>query len=215
MNNAPVIYVPEFIRDADHAFKTLRAELAWIRHDKVPRSEYYSNDTAAPYTYGDPRFARTYMPQPWHPIMREHVNQVNEFLGSNLDVNFLNMYEDGHDQLGYHADDSPEMDNDDYIVSISLGEEREIWARANEREAWRLVDVYVTEHEKGEASPERRKELFLMFRKPQVWLLGHGSIFAMKPGMQLTHDHRIPKSSKHICLPRISETLRHYLPLVA
>lgn len=209
--SAPAIYVPEFIQDADYAFKTLRAELAWVRHDKVPRSEYYVNETPSPYTYGDPRFARTYEPQPWHPILRAHVDQVNAFLESTLDVNFLNMYEDGHDQLGWHADDSPEMDNDQAIVSISLGEEREIWARANEREALRLVDLYVTENEKGEASDERRKELFLMYRKPEVYLLGHGSLFVMKPGMQQTHEHRIPKSSKHVCGPRISETLRHYL----
>lgn len=212
MNTAPAIYVADFIQDADYAFKTLRAELAWIRHDKVPRSEYYVNDAKqAPYTYGDPRFARTYQPQPTHPILVEHMNQVNGFLESKLDVNFLNMYEDGHDQLGWHADDSPEMNNADYIVSVSLGEEREIWVRPNEAEALRMVDVYVLEHENGSVSEAKAKELYLMYRKPQVWLLGNGSLFAMKPGMQMTHEHRIPKSSKHVCGPRISETMRNYL----
>jgi alkylated DNA repair dioxygenase AlkB len=212
-NTASAIYVPDFIPDPDYAFKTLRSELAWVRHDKVPRSEYYVNATPAPYTYGDPRYARTYRPQPTHPLLVEHMAQVNTYLKSNLDVNFLNMYEDGHDQLGWHADDSPEMNNKEAIVSVSFGEEREIWTRPNEVEAWRMVEVYLADNEPNVVSDEQKKELFLMIRKPQVRLLGHGSIFVMPPGFQSTHEHRIPKSSKHVCGPRISETLRNYLSL--
>jgi alkylated DNA repair dioxygenase AlkB len=208
---APADYIPGFVQDADYVFKTLREDLAWIRHDKVPRSEYYVNNTMAPYKYGDPRFARTYEPQSWHPILREHQTAVSSRLNANLDVCFLNMYEDGKDQLGWHADDSPEMDPFQPIVSVSFGEEREIMVRPNEIQAKRMVEEHMLANEGGEMTAEQQTELFLVYRKPEIIMLEHGSMFVMRPGMQQTHEHRIPKSSKHICGPRISETWRHYL----
>jgi len=41
--------------------------------------------------------------------------------------------------------------------------------------------------------------------------LGPGSVFIMHPGMQQTHQHRIPKAGK-VVSPRISLTFRGYLP---
>ena len=41
-------------------------------------------------------------------------------------------------------------------------------------------------------------------------LLGHGSAAIMAPGMQDTHEHRIPKSSRQ-CGVRISLTFRGYV----
>ena len=205
---APVMYVPGFIKDADASFATLSKELDWVRHDKVPRAEYYVNDVPAPYTYGDPKFARTYEPQPWHPLLREHQRMIEAHLGTRMEVCFLNMYKDGKDQLGWHEDDSPEMDPDRAIISVSLGAAREIWFRPNEAEAWRLVDDYYGDFQ---ANEEMRKLLYLHFRKPQVLLMEHGSMVIMLPGMQKTWQHRIPKSHLNVCGPRISETWRGYV----
>lgn len=101
-----------------------------------------------------------------------------------FEVCFLNRYLDQSDHLGWHADDSPEMDDARPIAVISLGVEREIW--------FRPIPV------KGEPPQEVSKVR-----------LGHGSLFLMHPGMQETHQHRIPKASS-LCGERISLTFRGY-----
>jgi alkylated DNA repair dioxygenase AlkB len=206
----PVIYVPGFIQNPNECFATLKSELDWVHHDKVPRKEYYVNDIAAPYSYGNPQFSRTYQPQAWHPLLREHQEQLQDYLGYPMEVCFLNLYQDGKDQLGEHADDSPEMDPARAIVTISLGEEREIWFRPNEAEAWRLVDEYYGDFK---ADANLRQLLFDHYRQWQRLLLENGSMAIMPPGMQQTWTHRIPKSSKHECGPRMSETWRGYVQL--
>jgi alkylated DNA repair dioxygenase AlkB len=108
--------------------------------------------------------------------------------GAILDVCFLNMYLDQRDQLGWHADDSPEMDDGRPIVTVSLGVEREIWFRP------KTTDTI-----------DRRSSTDL-----ERLTLGHGSVAIMAPGMQDTWMHRIPKASFQ-CGVRISLTFRGYV----
>lgn len=205
---APVIYIPGFIKNPNECFTVLKNELDWVRHDNVPRKEYYVNDIVEPYSYGNPQFARTYQPQAWHPLLREHQTMLRDYFGYPMEVCFLNLYQDGKDQLGEHADDSPEMDDNRAIVTISLGAEREIWFRPNETEAWRLVDAYYGDFK---ADDNLRKLLFDHYRQWQRLLLENGSMAIMKPGMQDTWTHRIPKSHLNVCGPRMSETWRGYV----
>lgn len=186
--NPPITYIPNFVPNPDAAFAALRDELAWERRDTTPRCEYYSNDFPHPYTYGSGRGVRTYHPQPFHPIMMEIRHLVEARVGAVLEVSFLNKYLDQSDQLGRHADNSPEMDDERPIGIVSLGIEREIWFRANDTKG----PDYVVK-------------------------LGHGSLCVMHPGMQDTWTHRIPKAS-FLCNDksphggvRISITLRGYV----
>lgn len=175
------IYIPNFVKNPDEVFKKLWNETAWERHEKVPRREYYSNDNNEPYTYGNPLYARTYFPKPLHEevkIIRETLEERFETL---LDVCFMNGYEDHRDNLGWHADDSPEMDDARPIVTVSLGAERFIMFRRNDDEA-----------------------------NEEKVLLEHGSACVMLPGMQDTHKHRIPKHGS-ACGPRISLTFRGFV----
>lgn len=180
---APITYSTGFVADPDAAFKALWEELAWTRRDKVPRREYYANDAGAVYAYGNPEFAREYHPQPWHPVMRELQEKLTALTGHKFEACFLNGYEDQSDFLGWHADDSPEMDPKRPIAIISLGVEREIWFRPQE-------DKLAVEKVK----------------------LGHGSLCLMAAGMQAPGGwyHRIPKAS-FLCGPRISLTFRGYV----
>jgi alkylated DNA repair dioxygenase AlkB len=72
------------------------------------------------------------------------------------------------------------MDDKRPIATISLGVEREIWFRPNNS-----TDITKV-------------------------LLGNGSLCLMLPGMQETHQHRIPKAPFH-CGERISLTFRGYI----
>ena len=178
---APISYRPGFIADPDAAFTTLWNELAWVRHGLVPRCEYYCNDVDAPYSYGKAEFARQYPTQAWHPRIRSIQALVEAELGARMEVCFLNGYEHNRDQLGWHADDSPEMDDARPIAIVTLGAERDImFATKDARE-----------------NVERLK-------------LQHGSLCVMKAGMQDTHVHRIPKDDR-VVGPRISLTFRGYV----
>lgn len=182
--NIPISNIEKLVKDPDLSFKRLRSELSWEKHGTTPRSEYYCNDNLVPYTYGSGNFARTYYPSPWHPVISEIRESLEKELNCVFDVCFLNMYENNKDHLGWHADDSPEMDDARPIVTVSLGAEREIWFK-----------------EKGASNkPEDVTKV----------LLKNGSACIMLPYMQKTHLHRIPKHDRD-CGPRISLTFRGYV----
>jgi alkylated DNA repair dioxygenase AlkB len=206
---APVIYVKDLIAPqlADSLFYKLWNQLLWIQHDKVPRREYYVNDHNVPYSYGVEPFARTYQPQP-NTLEIGYIRFcVQEYLLDNLgkdynmDVCFLNGYKDGQDQLGWHSDDSPEMDDERPIVTVSLGAEREIWFR-------KIPQPFLSSLNSGLA----RGEISTVIASTGVekLRLGNGSMAIMLPHMQDTHQHRIPKSDRP-CGPRISLTFRGYV----
>jgi alkylated DNA repair dioxygenase AlkB len=180
----PVEYTPNWIRPeaADAAFIRLWDELAWVRHPGVPRREYCVNVLERPYSYGLAAYARTYAPQPMHEALLGIWMRAEAQFNCAFETCFLNGYDDGKDHLGWHADDSPEMDDARPILIVTFGAEREIWFRKNGAGP-------------GERTPLR---------------LGHGSLCEMKPGMQDTHQHRIPKGDREYG-PRISLTFRGYV----
>lgn len=181
----PIKYYPNFIKEPDTVAQTLWDELAWQRRESTPRYEYYWNRYEVPYAYGSGGFSRSYESQPSHPLIDDIRLKLAGMLGFEFDVCFLNGYKDQRDHLGYHADDSPEMDDNKPIAIISLGAEREIWFRDNN---W---ETMVTDH------------------TDQV-LLQNGSLCLMLPGMQDTHQHRIPKAGRTVG-KRISLTFRGYV----
>lgn len=177
--NAPIKYWPGFVEDPAFVFGVLWNDLEWVHRDQTPRIEYYCNVAGTPYTYGRGAGQRTYEAQPWHPVITAIREGAEKIAGCRFEVCFLNGYRDGSDQLGWHADDSPEMDDERPIAIVSLGARREIYFRPQD-------DKLAVE---------------------KLWL-DSGSLCLMLPGMQNTHFHRIPKSSVQNCGPRVSLTFR-------
>jgi len=209
MSDVPIEYYPNWILTPNVAFRDLRSQLDWVRHDKVPRSEYYVNSVPVPYTYGMKDFARTYQPQPSNQTIDAMTRSLNSSGFGPYEVCFLNMYEDGSDQLGWHADDSPEMDDARSIAIISLGAEREIWFKRQPQVVEAMMEKFTDENwGLGPEAYDERKEKLSAVTKLR---LGHGSLCIMKPGMQDEYFHRIPKSDRHNCGPRISLTYRGYV----
>jgi len=173
----PVEYVPEFA--AEIKVSELWELLPFNRQDSVPRTECWMNDFLMPYTYGSGNGIRTYLSDEWVPIVEEHRDMLNKKFGTRFNCCFCNGYLNERDHLGWHADDSPEMDSSHPIASISFGAAREIWFRRP--------------GEKGPAS--------------KGILMEHRSVVLMHAGMQEVWQHRIPKHSAP-CGPRISMTFR-------
>jgi alkylated DNA repair dioxygenase AlkB len=183
-----VIYKKDFLPDQDSFFAAL-VKLDWVQRGepdaRVPRKEYFASDIGEPYTYGEGDYARTYHPQPWTEVLREIQREVQDALGFQFELCFLNYYETGKDSLNWHSDDSPEMDDLRPIAIVTFGAEREIWFRPRE--------------DKGGNPKLVTKQI-----------LHNGSLAMMLPGMQDTHQHKIPRSGLHNCGPRISLTFRGY-----
>jgi len=179
---APITYHPTFIPDPGKAFAALRDELEWEKRD-APRHEYYCNDIPKPYVYGIGRGRRLYEPRPYHPAIMSIRQALEALTNTKFEVCFLNRYLNQSDQLGWHSDNSPEMDDARPIGVISLGVEREIWFRP-------MFDPTPADIEKLK--------------------LGHGSLCLMAAGMQDVWQHRIPKASFQ-CGERISLTFRGYV----
>lgn len=175
----PYLYLPpESVSSrGDADFLSWLMETAPWEERTSARLEAFWSSSPDPYTYGQGRGVRSYYPKPFPTPMLVRKAQLEQMLQREMHLCFLNRYDDAHQHLGWHADDSPEQDDDAPIVVQSYGAEREIWVRSKTG---------------GEADKI---------------LLEHGSIFVMRPGMQQTHHHRIPKHPQP-CGVRISLTWR-------
>lgn len=175
-----IVYIEKLI-DED-LVDVLVKEASWIDETKM-RRECFMSDEEIEYAYLDYSGAPTYKSGPFHPIVKSILGKVNEKLGTNLNICFLNLYMDARNGLGWHADDSHTIDHGEGIAVVSFGAEREIW--------WKLKG------EKGLVPESNRKKL------------ENGSLFYMPAGFQDTHLHRIPKHDRE-CGPRVSLTFRKY-----
>lgn len=176
MNAAPITYIKDFATDLD--FAALDAGIIWEQRD-APRAESYYAVTDVPYTYGRGAGERTYRPHTaYSTVLSTLRDRVQAYCSADFELLFCNRYEDAHQHLGWHADDSPSVDDARPIPVVSFGGAREIWFREN-----------------GKGSDV------------QKLLLASGSLLLMHAGMQQTHQHRIPKAGFN-CAPRISLTFR-------
>ncbi len=161
--STPASYSEVFVPDHGPLFQRLWSELPWERRADAPRRECFFNDFGKPYTYGSGVGARTYFPVEWHEAVRAIQVKLQAETGQVFEGCFINGYEGPRDHLGWHADDSPEIDGSRPIAVVSFGSAREIWFC-----------------EKGSSEKE-------------TLVLAPGSLLLMHAGMQATHKHRIPK----------------------
>ncbi|MCH8552927.1 MAG: alpha-ketoglutarate-dependent dioxygenase AlkB [Natronospirillum sp.] len=187
---APVVYKEHIDALSDLTLEQVYHDIQplFVDHVDAPRKEIWFADKE--YTYGSGRGRRTYPPTPMNAcasmgrIMPAVNGELFKLGGSAWRVNscFVNCYDTQHQHLGWHADDSPEMDDSQPIAIWTIGAERKI--------AFRPKGV------KGEAHDEL--------------LLNSNSLVVMLPGMQLEWDHKIPKHWEP-CGPRISFTFRNLI----
>jgi len=180
MSTVPITYIPNFVPDPDVYLERFWSELSWVQHDGVPRKEYYCPSKQIPYTYGSGRGIRTYQPQPQHELIDSIQKSIEVHIETSFDVCFLNGYANQRDHLGWHSDNSPEMDDTRPIAIVSFGVEREI--------------LFCPIEDTKNVTKLR---------------LGNGSLCLMHAGMQDTHMHRIPKAG-YLCGRRVSMTYRGF-----
>lgn len=176
-----LIYNPKFFPRAFNMYKHLALNVPWVNKD-APRDECFMANETRVYTYGK-GFTRSYTSVPFDANVLSIMKEINRIYKSSYDLCFLNCYKNHQQHLGWHSDDSPEVENSHPIAVVSFGAERYI---------------YVKEKDYKGVIPDCDK-----------YLLHDGSLFIMPARYQENHLHKIPKHDKP-CGGRISLTFRKY-----
>lgn len=182
--DAEVTYLPGALAPdvADERFRQLRREVNWQQEEivlfgvkrLVPRLVAWYGDADAVYRYSGVE----HRPLPWITPLAELKRLAESLSGQSFNSVLLNLYRDGRDGMGWHADDEVELGRNPVIGSVSLGAARRFCLRHR-----------------------RRRDLKLDL------VLPHGSLLCMGGATQHHWVHALPKTRRPVG-ERINLTLR-------
>tara|TARA_Y100001958_G_scaffold155403_1_gene146013 strand:+ start:658 stop:1284 length:627 start_codon:yes stop_codon:yes gene_type:complete len=181
---ASIVYYPNFWTDneCDYYFKNLMEVIPW-RKDKIkvfgklydqPRLTSLHSDNINPYSYSGIKM----FPNKMNKSLNEIKNKIYKVCNEKFSSVLINLYRDGNDSNGWHADDEKELGVNPTIASVSFGEER----------------YFQMKHKNLKIEPIKFK-------------LESGSLLIMSGTTQHEWYHKIPKTSKKIS-SRINLTFR-------
>jgi alkylated DNA repair dioxygenase AlkB len=151
-------------------FSTLLQDLAWQeekifiygRWVKVPRLMCWYGDENAFYQYS----GVNHQALPWTEILLAIRHKIESVYPCTFNSVMANLYRNGSDSMGCHADDEKELGINPVIASLSLGEERLLKFR--HQQSKQRLDV----------------------------ILGHGDLLLMAGEIQHHWRHELPKTKK-------------------
>ena len=114
--------------EASDLFDALLAGLRWENHivrlfgreHPSPRLSCWIGDPGARYRYS----GVSREPRPWTSPLAALRRRLRDSLGVDFDSVLANLYRDGRDAMGWHADDEPELGPEPMVASVSLGATR-------------------------------------------------------------------------------------------
>ena len=183
--NAELTYYPEFFgnKESDQYFQRLLNKTNW-QQDAIkvfgktyqqPRLTALYGDSGKPYSYSN----ITMYPEIFSTDLKTIKTLVEQESKQHFNTVLLNLYRNGQDSNGWHADNEKELGKNPVIASVSFGAVRPF-------------------HFKHRTIKGERHQL----------QLNHGSLLVMKGEMQHHWLHQIAKTKKTI-EPRINLTLRY------
>jgi alkylated DNA repair dioxygenase AlkB len=185
--NAELIYTENFYdtAKADYYFDILKKTIDWQQDDitiygktyKQPRLTALYANNSKPYSYSNITMQPTIFTSELQQIKLDLEQEINHKFTSVL----LNLYRNGNDSNGWHADDETELGKNPVIASLSLGATRPF-------------------HFKHRDIKDERHKINL----------NHGSLLIMRGEMQHYWLHQIAKTKKNIG-ERINLTFRTLL----
>jgi alkylated DNA repair dioxygenase AlkB len=172
--------------EADEMLAVLRSRIDWQQEDivifgqrrRVPRLVAWHGDPGTAYTYS----GTAHEPLPWTPELQRVRHRAEELTGHRYNSVLLNLYRDGRDGMGWHADDEPELGHEPVIASVSFGATRRFKLRhRRSRSAARTLD------------------------------LAHGDLLLMAGATQHHYVHAVPKTARPVGA-RVNLTFRWVRP---
>ncbi|MGR9045759.1 MAG: alpha-ketoglutarate-dependent dioxygenase AlkB family protein [Gammaproteobacteria bacterium] len=157
-------------QEADRLFASLLKSLSWREEEificgrwlKVPRLMCWYGEPEACYTYSGIK----HEPLPWTETLRSIRRQIEQSCSHPFNSVLANLYRDGRDSMGWHADKEKELGPNPVIASLSLGDER----------------LFCLSHNKT------RQKLDIV--------LGHGDLLVMAGTLQHHWRHSVPKTKQ-------------------
>lgn len=200
-NAGTILYLPQFLTEqqADTLLAQTMHARSWARTPITffGKSVLQPRDTAffgtKLYSYSDERRAPTGWDEdpPASTMLHELGLRVEQRLNLPRDwfnVILANRYHNGHDFMGWHADNEKSLGEQPIIASISLGAERRFLIRR-----------------KGNLDAEQPHEKI-------EYRLAHGSLLVMMGRMQTLYQHSLPKVALSKCSSlRLNFTYRRVL----
>jgi len=123
-------YFPKWLtrEQADDYFNCLYSELEWQQPKTtvygktraIPRKQVWFGESEAHMLYS----GKIFSPTPWHPLLLTIKQSIEQQYNLRFNSVLVNLYRDGQDSVGWHADDELELGVDPVIASLSLGCER-------------------------------------------------------------------------------------------
>jgi len=162
----------EWRRDRVHVFG---------REHPIPRLHQWYGDPDARYRWS----GITMQPQPWTSALAYLRDQVAVATDSQYNAVLANLYRDGGDTMGWHADNEKELGPQPVIASISLGAERDLLLRPS--------------------CPDDRRG------RTEKVLLQRGSLLLMRGDTQCNWQHALPRRAR-VNTPRLNLTFRRIFP---
>ncbi|HTF80172.1 MAG TPA: alpha-ketoglutarate-dependent dioxygenase AlkB, partial [Cytophagales bacterium] len=109
-------------------FNVLREQLLWQQgHIKIfgktiaePRLTAWYGDLGITYKYS----GKTMETRPWHPDLLNIKNKIEDCSSAKYNSVLCNLYRNGEDSMGWHADDESSLGANPTIASLSLGAAR-------------------------------------------------------------------------------------------
>jgi alkylated DNA repair dioxygenase AlkB len=135
--DAQLHYQPGFLtrEEADSLLAVLLDQVNWRqdrirlfgKEHRIPRLQAFLSDPGIHYTYSGLRLAG----EPWLPALQPLKQRLEALCEQPFNALLLNLYRDGQDCMGWHADDEPELGQNPVIASVSLGAPRRFRLRHN------------------------------------------------------------------------------------
>lgn len=120
---------------ADYFYSQLLSSLAWEQEQitvvgkkiLVPRLVCWYGEKHAVYTYS----GVTHRPLAWNDLLLDIKQQIEAFSSFSFNSLLANLYRNGNDSMGWHADKEKELGKDPAIASLSFGDTRLFKMRHN------------------------------------------------------------------------------------
>lgn len=184
LQDATITYFPNFFdkKAADIFFEELKNTIPWQQDQIVvfgkkyeqPRLTALFGNEGKPYSYSN----ISMQPHPWNSILLTIKSQIEAITNTTFTTVLLNLYRDGKDSNGWHADNEKELGENPVIASLSLGAKRFFHLKHN----------------------------FIKNQKQKI-LLEPGSLLIMEGTTQHFWKHQIAKTTQPTG-PRINLTFR-------
>jgi alkylated DNA repair dioxygenase AlkB len=191
LTSAEARYWPHFL-DSKYAWQLLEHLIAKMpyRQDKIMMFGRPVLQPRLVCWMADPGFNIKYsglimVPTPWDPEVLVLKQQVEAITKATYNSVLINYYRDGHDSMGWHADNEKELGLNPIIASVSLGANRKFCLKSNH--STKGIQTQATS-----------------------LLLEHGSLLLMGLGVQNHYKHQLPKTAKTLGT-RINLTFRKML----